>query len=563
MAVQKGLNLGVILFIVSEGLFFVAIFWAFFHSALTPTVELGAQWPPMGIEPVNPFELPLLNTVILLSSGATITYAHHSLIKGERKGALYGSIFTVLLALIFTFFQGVEYSVSSFTISDGVFGTCFFFGTGFHGLILVALFIYINILFNTKKTYTVKSLAHNIQGIDKLLITLPESKDNYSIDKQFIEWLVGFTDAEGNFNLKLTDLKDNTFKYVQYTYQISLHEDDIEVLKYIMNTLKCGHISRSKGKANYFVNDLNSLLYIIIPIFNYVNLNSSKYHHFVSFAKAVELKRENKKLSDAKKLEIIKLQKEMQNMSGKWIPNSISDKIQITKFWLAGFIDGCASYATFSTNKYIPRFKLENNIKELELYNKIREFLTTGRVLYTSSRKDKNPTIVLELNKIQDLKGNLIPLMYNDGNVILRTLKHKDFLLWLKLVDLYYNGYHTILEGKFIFDAIKLHMNKYRLTTNSNLLKDKKFISMVEIYNLMSKLYLTDSPYEIKDNNRFYRNTDKLVSESTKIIAIKDNQSKMYNSISECAKDISISRKYIKECLISGKFYKDYTFVLN
>ncbi|EXX74604.1 hypothetical protein RirG_049640 [Rhizophagus irregularis DAOM 197198w] len=81
----------------------------------------------MGIEPVNPFELPLLNTVILLSSGATITYAHHALIKGERKGAIYGSIFTVLLALIFTVFQGIEYSVSSFTISDGVFGTCFFF----------------------------------------------------------------------------------------------------------------------------------------------------------------------------------------------------------------------------------------------------------------------------------------------------------------------------------------------------------------------------------------------------------------------------------------------------
>jgi cytochrome c oxidase subunit 3 len=87
----------------------------------------------MGIEPVNPFELPLLNTVILLSSGATITYAHHSLIKGERKGAIYGSLYTVLLALIFTVFQGIEYNVSSFTISDGVFGSCFFFATGFHG----------------------------------------------------------------------------------------------------------------------------------------------------------------------------------------------------------------------------------------------------------------------------------------------------------------------------------------------------------------------------------------------------------------------------------------------
>jgi len=134
LAVQKGLNMGVILFIVSEGLFFLAIFWAFFHSALSPTVELGAQWPPMGIEAVNPFELPLLNTVILLSSGATVTYAHHSLIKGDRAGSLYGLIGTVILAAIFTAFQGIEYTVSSFTISDGAFGTCFYFGTGFHGL---------------------------------------------------------------------------------------------------------------------------------------------------------------------------------------------------------------------------------------------------------------------------------------------------------------------------------------------------------------------------------------------------------------------------------------------
>ncbi len=145
LAVQKGLNLGVILFIVSEGLFFMAIFWAFFHSALTPTVELGAQWPPIGIEPINPFELPLLNTIILLSSGATVTYAHHSLIKGKREGALYGSIATVALAIVFTFFQGIEYNVSSFTISDGVFGTCFYFSTGFHGLHVIIGTIFLTV----------------------------------------------------------------------------------------------------------------------------------------------------------------------------------------------------------------------------------------------------------------------------------------------------------------------------------------------------------------------------------------------------------------------------------
>jgi cytochrome c oxidase subunit 3 len=88
----------------------------------------------MGIEAINAFELPLLNTVLLLASGVTITYSHHSLIQGNRSGALYGGLFTIILAIIFTAFQGVEYSVSSFTLSDGAYGSCFYFGTGFHGL---------------------------------------------------------------------------------------------------------------------------------------------------------------------------------------------------------------------------------------------------------------------------------------------------------------------------------------------------------------------------------------------------------------------------------------------
>jgi len=78
--------------------------------------------------------LPLLNTVILLSSGVTVTYAHHSLIQGNREGVLYGLIASLALAVVFTIFQGVEYAVSSFTISDGAFGSCFYFSTGFHGL---------------------------------------------------------------------------------------------------------------------------------------------------------------------------------------------------------------------------------------------------------------------------------------------------------------------------------------------------------------------------------------------------------------------------------------------
>lgn len=134
LAVQRGLNMGVFLFIVSEALFFLSIFWAFFHSALAPPVEMGAQWPPMGIDSVNAFELPLLNTGLLLSSGFTVTYAHHCVIQGNREGSLLGTVLTVLLASVFTALQGVEYMVSSFTFTDSTFGSCFYFGTGFHGL---------------------------------------------------------------------------------------------------------------------------------------------------------------------------------------------------------------------------------------------------------------------------------------------------------------------------------------------------------------------------------------------------------------------------------------------
>ena len=374
---------------------------------------------------------------------------------------------------------------------------------------------------------------------NKSLITLSTSKqhaDKYDSDlgcyitlkKDFLEWFVGFTDGEGNFHIRLTDLKDNTYKNAQFTFQIGLHADDIKVLEYIMNTLKCGHISKSKDKINYFVNDINSLLHVIIPIFDRVNFNSSKYHHFLLFKKAVMLTKNKKHLSNEGKLEIIKFKKEMQKLSGKWIPSSINNKISITKHWLAGFTD---AEGTFSTSRYVPRFKLENHVRELELYNKIKEFITTGNVLLTTPRvyrDNSNPTVVLEVNKIRELRDILIPLFYDNNNnyILLKSLKSDDFRLWLKLIDIYYRGYHTTLEGKFIFDAIKLHINKYRLTSNINLLKNTKRISIFEIDSLLSKLYLSESPYEIKEGIRYYRNTNKLVSESTSIIVIDNNNNK-------------------------------------
>jgi cytochrome c oxidase subunit 3 len=134
LAVQKGLKLGMLLFILSEVCFFISFFWAFFHSSLVPTVEIGSIWPPVGITTLNAFEVPLLNTAILLSSGATVTWSHNAMISGDRKETILGLVLTVVLGLIFTVLQGVEYYEASFTIADSVYGSTFYVATGFHGL---------------------------------------------------------------------------------------------------------------------------------------------------------------------------------------------------------------------------------------------------------------------------------------------------------------------------------------------------------------------------------------------------------------------------------------------
>ena len=132
--VELGLRSGMMLFIVSEVFFFVRFFWAFFHSRLSPSVELGGSWPPLGILVFDPFGVPLLNTLVLVSSGVRVTWAHHSLIEGDHEETWSGLLITVLLGIYFTGLQGLEYYEATFSFSDGAFGSTFFIATGFHGL---------------------------------------------------------------------------------------------------------------------------------------------------------------------------------------------------------------------------------------------------------------------------------------------------------------------------------------------------------------------------------------------------------------------------------------------
>lgn len=134
LIVTTGLRWGIILFILSEILFFISFFWAFFHSRLSPSIELGAIWPPIGIITFNPFQIPLLNTVILLTSGITVTWAHHRLIKNNYSQTTQRLFFTVILGIYFSILQIYEYIEAPFRIADSVYGSTFFIATGFHGI---------------------------------------------------------------------------------------------------------------------------------------------------------------------------------------------------------------------------------------------------------------------------------------------------------------------------------------------------------------------------------------------------------------------------------------------
>jgi len=144
------LRIRILLFILSEVCFFFSFFWAFYDASIAPTIDIGIIWPPKGIIPLSVYSVPLLNTVILLTRGITVTWAHHALINNYYNKTLYGLIVTVFLGAYFILIQWVEYNEASFSIADGVYGSTFFMATGFHGIhvsigALFLLYVAINI----------------------------------------------------------------------------------------------------------------------------------------------------------------------------------------------------------------------------------------------------------------------------------------------------------------------------------------------------------------------------------------------------------------------------------
>lgn len=415
LAVQRGLNMGVALFIVSEALFFLAIFWAYFHSALSPTVELGAQWPPLGIEAINAFELPLLNTVLLLASGVTITYSHHSLIQGNRNGALYGALFTIILALIFTGFQGVEYSVSSFTISDGAFGSCFYFGTG--------------------------------------LIAAPITS-NYKLSPH---WITGFCDGESSFSIRVG--KDITRKHnikINPIFSIELYIKDINILDKIKTFFNSGsviqRVRNGKPSAIYSVQSIKILHENIIPHFKKYPLLTQKRVDFLLFSEALDIMYNTKGLEISHVNKILSLKSCMGKnnglsnillnlfpnvnklvRSGIVLPNYIK-QATINSSWLAGFTSAEGMFYIKPIKykgvlrKYMFVFSISQHARDIDLFYKIKDYMGCGII---ETKKSRINEVVYCVYKHSDILEKIIPFFLNYKIV---GIKQNDFLDFHKAI---------------------------------------------------------------------------------------------------------------------------------
>nr|YP_005353013.1 cytochrome c oxidase subunit III [Philanthus triangulum]AET62613.1 cytochrome c oxidase subunit III [Philanthus triangulum]QNV11907.1 cytochrome c oxidase subunit III [Philanthus triangulum] len=159
--VYKSLRMGMILFIISEVMFFMSFFWTYFHLALMPSIHINMMWPPKGIIMFNPYEIPMLNTLILLTSGFSLTWAHHSLIYNNLKESILSMKITILLGFYFSSLQMFEYYNAPFSMNDSAFGSIFFMGTGFHGLhIIIGTIFLITMLYRMKKNHF--SMNHHL-----------------------------------------------------------------------------------------------------------------------------------------------------------------------------------------------------------------------------------------------------------------------------------------------------------------------------------------------------------------------------------------------------------------
>lgn len=524
-----------------------------------------------------------------------MTWSHHSLIAGDRKNAILALVYTIALALVFTGIQLYEYYNAPFTISDGAFGSCFFFGTGMHGCHVLIGSIFLSVgLYRMINYHLTKHHHVGYEGailywhfVDVVWLILfiffyiwgsgepplikntplhssslerspaKELTENdykrifYSLDKHFIEWFVGFTDAEGNFLIKLS--RDR----VQLMFQIGLHWDDLPLLTYLKDKLQCGYITQNpkEAKANFVISSQTALQGLLVSLFDSFSLNTTKYLDYLAFREVVMLRDSKAHLTSEGMERIVSLKASMNKGRMDYILPT-NHRVVVTFPWLLGLIegDGC-----FSFNKLVARLSIQLIYRQEYVLKAIQDFfggLGNLRIEKPRQKVDSYTSqamVILEFNQIAFLRNVIIPAF--KGLTVL-SKKGKDFEDWLICVEIYFSGRHTLAEGEALILRLKSRMNNNRLSTNPINQKDL-LISQANI----EAVFKLPAPYEVRDGARYIFGTDKLVPESFPVfVTYPDGTISSFSSLSKCALALGISRKPVRKYLDTGTPYKNHFF---
>jgi len=323
-----------------------------------------------------------------------------------------------------------------------------------------------------------------------------------NVTKEFLEWLAGFTDAEGTFVI----VPQSNWKYVSLSFSIELHVDDIDILHKIVKILGIGtvFIGKTRSSAKFTVNNFEDIYSIIIPIFKEFPLQTTKYLDFIDFKDAATIKLNSKgmskgrnsynNISQADKAKLKKLKVRMN--SGRLVIRAkeeklLKDKVSINKWWLLGFVEG---EGTFGYKHLVPYFQIAQNKKNLFVLEAIEGyFLNTFKLSWSDG------VFKYSLNKgtgvyslvIYTVDINFYYILPFFESMMFFSRKNIDYLYWVITVIIHKLGYYYLPEGKKIVLEISSATNKYRYTTNSS--------SKVKLpcSELISKLLAQTPPFDI------------------------------------------------------------------
>lgn len=385
------------------------------------------------------------------------------------------------------------------------------------------------------------------------------------LEVQFLEWFVGFSDAESSFILhKVLDKKGDISKF-SFMFTIELHIDDVSVLEFIKNKLKIGNLRTYKDKCIFTVSDKQGV-YQLISIFDKFNLNTTKYLDYKNFKEAFLLYHErssNVKIAESKELinKILGYKSNMNTKRSVIILPSVQEeylsKINITKDWLLGFIEGDGSFFVSRTD-IEPVFSIELSEEQYPMLVKIKEFLEdnlgfdkyslfklkSSSIISINKQKARlgKPTVIFSIKNIFVLNNYLIPLLDSMKFISKKGCDFKDFKVICGAV---YRGSHKLDEIRSLILKLSYNMNNYRLSTN------KKWVEILSEQE-RNLIINAESVYEYLEDGRIMdKKTNKPLIHRNCIyeIRLSDEEILLVDTMKEALSKVNVSFRTLKKLL--------------